>query len=39
MKLSVIIPVYNEEETIYELIHQVNNQKKNQFYYLNLTFI
>ena len=29
MKLSVIIPVYNEEETIYELIHQVNNQKKN----------
>ena len=29
MKLSVIIPVYNEEETIYELIHQVKNQKKN----------
>ena len=29
MKLSVIIPVYNEEQTIYELIHQVNNQKKN----------
>ena len=29
MKLSVIIPVYNEEQTIYEIIHKVNNQKKN----------
>ncbi len=28
MQLSVIIPVYNEEQTIYEIIDKVNKQKK-----------
>lgn len=29
MFLSVIIPVYNEETTIIQILKKVNNQKKN----------